>query len=256
MDSIILAYKDLSVIIFCFAILSFLISIIVKRNDIADVSWGIGFIIVSSYLLFRGVENQLAVIICCCVILWGLRLSIHIGIRNSKKSEDFRYKQWREEWGKAILWRSFLQVYCLQMFILLILAAPIITLAKADTPVSIYAYHIIFIATWSIGFLWEAIADYQLTQFKKSNTGKVLTTGLWRYSRHPNYFGELIMWWSLFFIVLPTEYGIYTIVCPVLLTFLLFKVSGVPMLEEKYANNEEYKNYIQRTAAIIPFIKF
>lgn len=117
-------------------------------------------------------------------------------------------------------------------------------------------YHTIFIVLWGIGFLWEAIADYQLTQFKKSQKGKVLTSGLWKYSRHPNYFGEIVMWWSIFFIALPSDLGTFTVISPMLITFLLFKVSGVPMLEEKYAQNVEYRDYIQQTPSIIPFLKF
>ncbi|MEQ8926130.1 MAG: DUF1295 domain-containing protein [Fulvivirga sp.] len=242
----------LTVVLLVFALINFIISLVLKRNDIADVSWGLGFILVSGYLLLSS-DSSKALIICSgLVILWALRISIYIAIRNSKKSEDFRYKQWREEWGSTFLWRSFLQIYVLQMLILLIISTPLILLALNQVSVNFNLLTWLFILIWTIGFLWQSVADYQLYTFKRKNKGKVMKYGLWKYSRHPNYFGEMVMWWSIFLLAWNFGAPIYAVVSPLLITYLLFNVSGVPMLEKKYQENEEYQAYVDSTPAIFP----
>lgn len=110
---------------------------------------------------------------------------------------------------------------------------------------------------WAFGFLWEAISDLQLARFKAnpSNRGKLMRTGLWRYSRHPNYFGEIVLWWGIFLIALPWERGYWCLFSPVIVTWLLARVSGVPMLEGKYRDNPEYQEYVRTTPALFPFFK-
>ncbi|QSE96479.1 DUF1295 domain-containing protein [Fulvivirga lutea] len=238
--------------LFVFAALSFAVSLILKRNDVADVSWGLGFVLVCVYLLIKSDITTPLLISCSLVIIWGLRLSIYIAIRNSKNSEDFRYKQWRDEWGTNFYWRSFLQVYLLQMLILLIISAPLLLLASGSINKSPDALTWLIILVWFIGFVWQAVADYQLFIFKKNSSGKVMKTGLWKYSRHPNYFGEIVMWWSLYFLTLSFGSSLLGIISPILITYLLFNVSGVPMLEEKYKKNQEYQEYVDSTPAIFP----
>ncbi|MDX1628409.1 MAG: DUF1295 domain-containing protein, partial [Fulvivirga sp.] len=232
---------DLAIILIGFAVFNFLLSLIFKRNDIADVAWGMGFIIVCAYSYYQFDLTSTSITLYLMIVIWGLRLSIYLGIRNSQKSEDFRYKQWRKEWGDHFYWRSFLQVYLLQMLILLVIALPVIISGFYSVPHDLTVLQWIAITGFAFGFCWEAIADYQLYKFKRKHKEGVMTKGLWKYSRHPNYFGEIVIWWSIFLFVVQVENGIWALVSPLLVTYLLVKVSGVPMLEKKYDENSDYR---------------
>lgn len=246
-------YLTLGLILLGYASFWFLISIILKRNDIADVAWGLGYVLVIAYCAYRFPMHDTAWLVYLLISFWALRLSLYIGLRNRGKAEDFRYKQWREDWGKTFYWRSWLQVYVLQAFLLLLVSTPVMIVATAE------ASELNFLsgmatALWICGFYWQAVGDAQLARFKKQRKHKeeVLQTGLWKYSRHPNYFGEILMWWALFLIVLPMPNWPYAIISPVLITWLLARVSGVPMLEARYKDNEAYQAYKARTPALFP----
>lgn len=246
-------YLTLSLILLGYATLWFIISLIIRRNDVADIAWGLGYIALSAYCYSTFTQHTTALVIYALVTLWGLRLSVHIGIRNAGKSEDFRYKKWREEWGRSFYWRSYLQVYLLQAFFLLIISTPIIMVAMSES-IGWHCTSFAGIALWCVGFYWQAVGDYQLARFRKHKKYKdeIMQRGLWRYSRHPNYFGEIVMWWAIFLVVLPLEYGIYALVSPVLITWLLVSVSGVPMLEKKYEGNADFEAYKAKTPALLP----
>ncbi|MBO3698237.1 DUF1295 domain-containing protein [Roseivirga sp. E12] len=232
----------------------FVISIVLKRNDIADVAWGMGYVGLCAYLYFTQINSEVANLVYLLTSLWGIRLSLHIGLRNRRKKEDFRYKQWREEWGSTFYWRSYLQVYLLQVLLLLVISTPIVIASQsAGSELSFLAGA--GLALWLSGFYWQAVGDYQLGQFKKRKTHKdqVMQSGLWKHSRHPNYFGEIVMWFSIGLIVLEVTYGWIGLVSPILITFLLLKVSGVPMLERRYKDNPEFETYKKRTPAVFPW---
>jgi len=252
-DQIIDLYLDLGLLLLGYATLWFLISLVLKRNDIADVAWGLGYVLVATYCATQFPIHDIALLVYVLVSVWALRLSIYIGLRNRGKAEDFRYKQWREEWGKTFYWRSWLQVYVLQAAILLLVSSPIMAAAMSD-PVTSYYMAGPGTTLWLIGFYWQVVGDAQLSRFKKQRTHKeeVLMTGLWRYSRHPNYFGEMVMWWGLFVIVLPLHAWPFAVISPLVITWLLARVSGVPMLEARYKDNEAYKAYKARTPALFP----
>ncbi|MGW8123667.1 DUF1295 domain-containing protein [Roseivirga echinicomitans] len=237
---------------FGYATFWFVISIILKRNDIADVAWGLGYVLLCIYLYKNYEQNELSTLIYALVCLWGIRLSVHIGMRNLGKAEDFRYLNWRKEWGKHFYWRSFLQVYLLQAIILLIVSLPVTVVALVGGELGWRAY--IMVPFWFFGFLYQAVADYQLKIFRKKRLNKeeILNTGLWKYSRHPNYFGEILMWWSLAIMVLPINYGWLGLLSPFLIAFLLLKVSGVPMLEKRYEGNAAFETYKSKTPAVFP----
>jgi steroid 5-alpha reductase family enzyme len=187
------------------------------------------------------------------VTVWGVRLALHIGLRNLGKGEDARYRKWREEWGKHFVLRSFLQIYILQGILLLVISIPVIRVVTApDSPLTLMDF--LGTTVWLIGFLFEAISDWQLLQYKKdpANKGKVITTGLWRYSRHPNYFGEVTLWWGIYLIALTLPNGWMTIIGPITITVLILGVSGIPMLEKKYEGNAEFNEYKRRTSAFFP----
>lgn len=249
------SYLDLLPAIAGFYGIGYLVSLWLKRNDIADVMWGLGFILIAAitFMLLEnpGIKNYLIVGL---VSLWGLRLSLHIGYRNSLKSEDRRYRQWREQWGKSFYWRSFLQIYALQAVLMLIIALPIIVInSHQQTDLSIFDYCLLIL--WAFGFIYETIADWQLLIFrqKPDNKDLFLTTGLRRYSRHPNYFGELVQWWCLGLFASLCPYGYVAILGPVLLTFLILKVSGIPLIEDHRKHNPDYQDYIKGTNRLLPW---
>jgi steroid 5-alpha reductase family enzyme len=237
-----------------YMLLWFIVSLIVKRNDVADVAWGGGFIVAAvAALASSGGTPSRALLVIALVIIWGLRLSLHIGSRNLSKGEDARYRKWREDWGRYATLRSFFQIYILQGVLLLVISLPVIrTITAPDAPLTIL--DLLGSAVWLIGFLFEAVADWQLLQFKKdhANKGKVITNGLWRYSRHPNYFGEVALWWGVFLIALAVPGGWMTIIGPITITGLILGVSGIPMLEKKYEGNAEFDEYKRRTSAFFP----
>lgn len=230
----------------------------IKNNSVADIAWGIGFILVAlETLVATGLYLPQQIIATTLVIIWGTRLSIHIFMRNHNKPEDARYAEWRKDWGDQILWRSFLQVFMLQGTILLLISAPII-LINTTYADGIILYTVLGTIVWMAGFVFESIADYQLKEFlsKAENQGKIMKSGLWRYSRHPNYFGESVMWWGVFIIALQLPWGFLTIIGPVTITYLLLYVSGVPLLENKLKDRKDFQEYMKETSVFIPwFVK-
>lgn len=241
-------------IIFVYMTIWFQISLLKKRNDVADIAWGPGFIVVAfSSLIIAGNISSRALILSALVLIWGLRLAFHIGNRHVGKPEDARYAKWRKEWGKTVLIRSFLQVFMLQGILLIIVAIPIIMINAAPFP-PLTVLDAFGLCIWLLGFSFETVSDWQLARFLKlpSGRGKIMTTGLWRYSRHPNYFGEVTLWWGIYIIALSVPNGWMSIIGPLTITFLILRVSGIPMLEEGFQDNPDFQQYKQRTSAFIP----
>jgi steroid 5-alpha reductase family enzyme len=241
------------IIIFVYTAIWFAISVYKKRNDVADIAWGIGYIILCVYLFVSYSASPISILLYSLVTLWGLRLSLHIYTRNKNKAEDFRYKAWRDEWGKYFYLRSYMQVFLLQGVFLLIIISPVIHAAVAEK-LQWNVFSWIGLCCWVIGFYFQAMADWQLAVFKSDNNNKglIIQTGLWKFSRHPNYFGEILMWWSIFIITIPFANSLYFIVSPLTITLLLVFVSGIPMLEKKYKGNRAFEDYKKRTSVLIP----
>lgn len=232
------------------------ISRVLRRNDIADTAWGLGFLflLVISLSATQNFSPR-TLLACALVTLWSLRLSTHIFSRNTGKGEDARYIELAQSWGKWFFWRSFLQVFLLQGFLLLLTASAllyiIVTPSIGITPVDIFG-----VVIWIVGFLFESIADRQLAQFvtNQENRGKLIQTGLWKYSRHPNYFGEIVQWWGIWCIALSLPYGAWTIFAPLTITFLITKVSGIPLTEARMQKKEGYEDYRRRVSILIPLL--
>lgn len=232
----------------------FLVALVIKRNDVADIAWGLGFVVASITTLIKtGNHSFTAILATALVLIWGLRLSWHIGLRNIKKSEDYRYKAWRDSWGKWFVVRSYLQIFMLQGLLMLLIVSPVMLIYT-------YSFHGIFplaitgTLIWIVGFLFESIGDKQLSKFisNPKNKGHIMKTGLWQYSRHPNYFGEVTQWWAIGVIALTFNYGWLGLIGPLVITFLIVKVSGIPLLEDRYKDNPEYQEYRLRTSILIP----
>jgi len=229
-----------------------------KNNSIVDIAWGLGF--VGVVLKFWAAEPWIfspKLLITAMIIIWGTRLSIYIGKRNKGKPEDFRYQNFRKKWGKYPILGAFLQVFVLQGFIMWWVLMPVyVIFAGSNVWFSDWkiAVQILGIILFIIGFLFEAIGDHQMRKFKSlpQNKGKIIQSGLWKYTRHPNYFGECVLWWGIALFAFPFPNGWLALLAPILMTFLLTKVSGVPMLEEKYKGNPEFKAYAAKTPAFFP----
>lgn len=241
--------------IFVYMAVVFVVALFKKDNSIVDVAWGLGFILVALLSFF--LESKFAIrhiIVTALVLIWGSRLAIHIFIRNRGKGEDFRYAQWRREWGKWFLLRSFFQIFMLQGLLLLVIAYPVI-LTNHSREGGISYLDLVGVVLWITGFFFEALGDSQLSRFKRNpgNKGKIMRYGLWKYTRHPNYFGEALMWWGIFLVALSVQLGWTAIISPLLITFLLLRVSGVTMLEKKYVGNKEFEDYAKKTSAFFPW---
>jgi steroid 5-alpha reductase family enzyme len=236
--------------------LLWLFSLIIKNAGIADIFWGIGFIVIAwtAFALASGGCLPCKYLISAMTTLWGVRLVLHVGIRNWGKPEDFRYAAMRAENGPRWWWLSFLQVFLLQGLLMWIVSVPIIAAQTSGFPAILTPLDLLGASVWTIGLLWETIADVHLTRFKRnpSNKGKLLTTGLWKYSRHPNYFGEALLWWGVYIVALAAG-GWWTIFSPILMTWLLLRVSGVAMLERTMKLKPGYEDYMRNTSAFIPW---
>ncbi|WP_051188624.1 DUF1295 domain-containing protein [Proteocatella sphenisci] len=232
----------------------FIVGTIIKNNSIVDIGWGLGFVIIAWFTLFLSNSFFLPnIIITIAVTIWGLRLFTHILKRNRGKGEDFRYAAWRKQWGRWVIPRAFFQVYMLQGIFMLTVASPFIILNSMQW--SEFTWITAAGALlWIIGFFFESVGDYQLEQFKKNpkNKGTILRTGLWKYTRHPNYFGESAMWWGIGLAAFGSGAGIISFISPFVITFLLLFVSGVPMLEKSFEKRPGYKSYKEVTSVFIP----
>lgn len=246
----------LGIILLIYMSFWFVISILKKRNDIADVAWGLGFVLLAwiSYLISVDF-NLRGLLVGVLVTIWGLRLAWHIYMRNKGKTEDYRYLAWRKQWGKYFFIRSYFQVYILQGIFLFLIILPVIFINK-NTSQGINILDIMGVLVWLVGFFFEAIGDAQLSRFIKdpNNKGKLMQSGLWQYTRHPNYFGEVTGWWGIWLIALSVSYGWLSIIGPLTITILILKVSGIPLLEKKMEENPEFTEYKKRTSVFFPLL--
>lgn len=240
--------------VFVYMNLLFALALAVKKNDIVDVAWGLGFILIAalSLTLVPGYHPR-RLLVSLLVLVWGMRLAGYIYLRNRGKKEDFRYAKWRKDWGRNWVLRSYLQVFLLQGFFMLTIAYPVFIYRGGSAPGWNWL-DLIGLLVWLTGFFFEAVGDAQLRRFKldSTNKGMIMDRGLWRYTRHPNYFGESAMWWGIFLISLSYPLGWTAIFSPVIITFLLLRVSGIPLLEKKYQTDPAYREYVRRTSGFIP----
>jgi steroid 5-alpha reductase family enzyme len=231
-------------------------SIFLKNVSIVDLFWGFGFVLAGWIYFFylNGYETR-KILLMILVTIWGLRLSIHLAWRNIGKGEDFRYQQFRKKYGAGYWWISYFQTFVLQGVLMWVISAPILGAQYSPYNPSLNIFDILGIIFWSIGIIFEAGGDYQLKKFKSNpdNRGKVLDTGFWHYTRHPNYFGDASVWWGYGFLSLAS--GSYLpIFSSILMTALIIKVSGVQLLEKSLKDTKpQYQDYIKKTSPFIPW---
>lgn len=232
----------------------FLMSVEQGRNDIADVAWGLGFVVMAwvSFVI-TGQSGIRAVLVNSLVTIWGLRLAWYIHRRNSGKPEDYRYRKWREDWGKWFYFRSYMQVFMLQGIFLFMISLPVIFVNEStDTPPGLV--DLAGIMVWLTGFFFEVVGDAQLSRFRRNpaNKGKLIQTGLWKYTRHPNYFGEVTQWWGIWVFTIATDKALMGLIGPATITLLILFVSGVPLLEKKYDGRPDWEEYKRKTSRFFP----
>ncbi len=232
---------------------AWLVSVAIRNVSFVDSLWSLFFLIAALVYAVETAELGLrAQLVIALVAIWSLRLSIYITARNWGEPEDHRYRKIRER-NEPFWIKSLYLVFGLQGVLAWIISLPL--LVAIMQPGRIGPLDAAALLLWGVGIVFEAGGDYQLARFKSDpgNAGKVLDTGLWRYTRHPNYFGDFCIWWSFFLFALAAG-GWWTIVSPLLMSFLLLKVSGVAMLERTIGNRRpQYADYIRRTNAFFPW---
>jgi steroid 5-alpha reductase family enzyme len=235
----------------------FIVALLARRNDLADIAWGIGFIVIATWLLTRpGAPVSLRqYLVSAFVSLWGARLAWHIARRNLRpgRGEDERYAEWRRSWGRWFVPRTYLQVFLLQGVFMLLISMPVLVVGTA-AGASAGWLDALGAAVWIVGFAFESVGDAQLARFMRdpANRGGVMDRGLWAWTRHPNYFGESLMWWGIAIIALSIPGGWVGVIGPATITWLLTKVSGIPLLEAHFKGRPGWDEYKSRTPAFIP----
>lgn len=238
------------------AVALWLFSLARRDASIVDAYWGPGFVLLAAFYGARTAGWPVrSGLVLALTAIWGLRLAIHIHRRNRNRPEDPRYAAWRARAGPSFWWRSLFSVFLLQAGIMWIVSAPLLAAQASPVPEGLSVLDVAGVAVWAIGFVFEAVGDAQLEAFKRNpaNRGRVLQSGLWRWTRHPNYFGDAVVWWGLYLLAAAVPGGGWTAFSPVLMTVLLRRVSGVTLLERSLVRNRPgYAEYVARTSPFVP----
>ena len=240
-------------IILAVGVVSWLFSVIKKDVSFVDSLWSLFFLVAAAVFAINAQPlSGRGTLVFSLVAIWALRLSIYITARNWGQPEDYRYQAIRANNEPGFAFKSLYIVFGLQGVLAWVIALPLFPAITSDSALSMV--DVIAAMLWLVGFAFEAIGDYQLSRFKAraDSKGRVLNTGLWRYTRHPNYFGDFCIWWS-FYLFAVASGSWWSILSPILMSLLLLKVSGVAMLEKTISDRRpEYAEYIRRTNAFFP----
>lgn len=236
----------------------YLLGVLKKNASIVDIGWGLGFVLLAWFHFIQGSLNQslhLATVVTTLLVsVWGLRLAYHIFKRNHKKPEDFRYAAFRKDWGKTYYLRSYFQLFLFQGVVMFFVSLGFLYIGISEGNQITWLF-ILGILIWCLGFFFEAVGDHQLKMHIKNpaNRGTLIQVGLWKYTRHPNYFGEATMWWGIFLIGLSVQAPLFIIISPLVITFMVRFVSGVPMLEKNLKKYPGFEEYTRKTNIFFPW---
>lgn len=239
-----------------FMLLTWLLSLALKDASIVDIGWGFGFVVIAwvAFAVGDGYDGR-KLLVAVLTSAWGLRLTGYLFWRNAGKEEDYRYRAMRRRWGPRFPIISLVTVFGFQGVLMWLVSMPVQVAQLSGMPESLGVIDYVGAAVWAVGFLFEAVGDFQLARFKAdpANQGHVMDRGLWKYTRHPNYFGNALLWWGLFLIALSRPENAVVIFAPIIMTVLLTRVSGVPLLEASLRKRREgYADYIARTSSFLP----
>lgn len=238
---------------------TWLVSVVLRDASIVDMIWGLGFVVVAWAAFAAGErDTPRALLVPAMATLWGLRLSIYLARRNWGKGEDFRYRRMRAQWGSRFPFVSLVTVFGLQGLLMAVISLPL-QAEQTSLGSALPWLDVLGVAIFAFGLSFEAIGDWQLARFKANpaNASLVMDRGLWRYTRHPNYFGDSMVWWGIFLVCASTPAALWLIVSPIVMTILLTRVSGVPLLERSLMKRRPgYAEYVARTSSFIPLPSF
>lgn len=247
-------------ILLAYFLIWYVIAQIKNNNGLVDIAWGIGIVVSAVSSLILGNQYSLTgLIVTGLTIIWGVRLSAYLFKRNFNKPEDFRYQNFKRKWSTNLRLKALVYVFLTQSVFSYIIGLPIILTNTLNNEV--FGIYSIVLATFGtiiffIGFVFEVLADHSLAKFKKdpNNKEKIMQKNVWKLSRHPNYFGEATIWWGITIVSLATlnPLNLIGLVSPIIITYLLLFVTGVPLLERKYKDNMAYQAYAKRTPIFFP----
>lgn len=236
-------------------LITWLVSLPLRNASIVDITWGLGFVVVAWVVRAQGdTETTRQWLLVAMVTIWGLRLAGHLFLRNHGEHEDYRYRAMRKRYGDRFPIISLATVFLLQGVLMWVVSLPVQLGQVPDSP-DVGVIGVIGVVVWMVGFAFEAVGDLQLARFKRdsSNEGKVLDTGLWRYTRHPNYFGDCCAWWGIAIVAAESGTGAWGVIGAIVMTVLLLRVSGVALLERSLSKRKpDYQAYVDRTSAFVP----
>ncbi len=241
--------------LFLYIAIAFIVGTVKKNNSLMDIFYGPAYIVLTwTALIVSGSFAWRQIVVTILITLWGIRLGTYVFIRNHGKGEDPRYKNMRERWGNRAILLALLSVYIYQGLVVYLVGFPAIYLNGASNP-SLNWLDAIGIGLWVFGFFFETVGDYQLYKFLQdpTNKGHIMTRGLWKYTMHPNYFGEVTQWWAIWIIAISVPWGFLMIFSPLYITFQIVKVSGVKLLDKRYKDNPEYQEYREVTSKFFPW---
>lgn len=234
---------------------TWIISLVITNASIVDITWGLGFVLIAwSMRLWIDGDDARQWVITALTTVWGLRLAGYLAWRNLGHGEDYRYRAMRKRYGSRFGLISLGTVFAFQGLMMWIVSLPV-QLGQADATPPLGPLAVMGILIWAVGLGFEVVGDAQLARFKAdpANAGKVMDRGLWRYTRHPNYFGDALVWWGLGIIAAETGAGAWGLVGSLLMTVLLRRVSGVTLLEKSLVKRRAgYAEYVARTSPFVP----
>ena len=239
--------------------IGWLISLRCRNVTMVDSLWGLGFVMIVwiTYFSAGGFAGRKA-LIAVLATAWGVRLSYYLSRRNWNAGEDRRYAEWRTKAGERFWLVSLFKVFLLQAVFLWVISLVLQLGQFSPLPARFVWLDMLGVCLWMAGFFFEVVADRQLAKFKKdpANRGRVMDRGLWAYSRHPNYFGEFLIWWGFFLITLSTPGSWWTVISPLIMTVVLLKMTGIPLTETAILKTRPaYGEYVARTNAFVPWFR-